>query len=752
MGHSLLDHVHFRSVRPSVSSSVPIPSSALAAWGYNRQPTATHLVDEKNTGDDRPVQPGWALSFEVDDYVSVPGTASVIGSNMSFGGWVQHASSSQNGLVSKGVNSQWGLTYQTNKYTLRIANSDLDYVVDDADEWHHVVATVDGTTAKIFYDGVEVASGTVPTMPAANGDPIQLGKFGSVWNLDGRLKDIGVWLETLTPAQALDLYNGTIPGNPEAFYNIEEGAGTTVYDSSGNGNDGTLIGGPNWVEDGTVAKSRANDVGYSTGWNTDGQDIGVDVQGTVGNTLSFKLVTTDDQGIGLSSNSAIVYLLAWKDGSSDTAINSNSGTVVIKVDDVTFTGTRGDLHDLLSDGQGHAVELSSVDFTNVSWSTFQFGGYPSSPWDLVNTLMYDFVFNGEPIEGPVVFSRDESDTTRDVLGSLLDYSGTVPKHALLKQSWALSFDGVDDYVDCGDDDAFSFGDTASNLPFSACAWIKMDDSNRFRILFKGVSSTPEWLFTTNAENELSFFLYDNSGANRIGKETASVVADEGSWIHVAATYDGGTSSSGVKIYRNGVEFGFTDSSNGTYTAMHATNGPLLIGKFESSTDTFANGDICDSRLYNTELSASDVAKIYNQASDQPLPTVGHWPLAEGSGNTAYNVVANANHGTLNGSPVRTKQDVYHRNITKGFRKSGAIFIPALNSGASAADGNALTNPDEIGTNFAETQKDFQAGQPNAPWLNGKTVPSAYAAGDSVAGTDLNKNVVSSVHENQFYVD
>ncbi len=39
------------------------------------------------------------------------------------------------------------------------------------------------------------------------------------------------------------------------WWKLDEGSGTTAFDSSGNGNDGTLQGAPAWVDDGKFGKA-----------------------------------------------------------------------------------------------------------------------------------------------------------------------------------------------------------------------------------------------------------------------------------------------------------------------------------------------------------------------------------------------------------------------------------------------------------------------------------------------------------------
>ncbi|MHC4168510.1 MAG: hypothetical protein ACYSWQ_16280 [Planctomycetota bacterium] len=69
---------------------------------------------------------------------------------------------------------------------------------------------------------------------------------------------------------------GTASADLVGHWRFDEGSGTTAFDSSGNGNDGTLNGGPNWV------------VGYLGGaLEFDGSDDWVDC----GNDPSLDLTT-----------------------------------------------------------------------------------------------------------------------------------------------------------------------------------------------------------------------------------------------------------------------------------------------------------------------------------------------------------------------------------------------------------------------------------------------------------------------------
>jgi len=74
--------------------------------------------------------------------------------------------------------------------------------------------------------------------------------------------------------------------------------------------------------------------------------------------------------------------------------------------------------------------------------------------------------------------------------------------------------------------------------------------------------------------------------------------------------------------------------------------------------------------------------------------ISHYPICEEKGNTVYNVVSNAYHLTGQAGynaliwSRDNDQEKYLRDY--GYRLAGGVYIPGLLSGASAADGNALT--------------------------------------------------------------
>lgn len=92
---------------------------------------------------------------------------------------------------------------------------------------------------------------------------------------------------------------------------------------------------------------------------------------------------------------------------------------------------------------------------------------------------------------------------------------------------------------------------------------------------------------------------------------------DGNWHHVAFTYDAGTKTG--TMYRDGVQF---DQKTNETIAFDGKASQFVVGGFQEAVnivDTYANntwmsdfpGAIDQVRLYNTALSASDVAALYS---------------------------------------------------------------------------------------------------------------------------------------------
>lgn len=198
-----------------------------------------------------------------------------------------------------------------------------------------------------------------------------------------------------------------------------------------------------------------------------------------------------------------------------------------------------------------------------------------------------------------------------------------------------------------DDDTLSFGNSSTDSAFSGCAWIYTPN----------VTSTSEEIFSkadTNATLSVEYrfriingtvqiILHDSLVNNRIRCATDNPISAN-TLTHVAFTYDGSGSETGLTLYVDGVAVAQSQSSTGTYTAMDNTASTFNIGSIYTTTDYFT-GYISDVQIHSTELSSTDIANII--AGSTPTGNlVSRWLLDEGaSADTAVDS-AGSNNGTI----------------------------------------------------------------------------------------------------------
>lgn len=126
--------------------------------------------------------------------------------------------------------------------------------------WVDVLYTFDGSTGNIFINGVDVTlsgSNTPATASIANTHLLASRAGGSPLYARCMMINRTIFNRKLTSTEAMSLhcnYNYNIPTGVIDMLRLQEGAGTTAYDSSGNGNNGTITSGT-FVAD-TPSKKR----------------------------------------------------------------------------------------------------------------------------------------------------------------------------------------------------------------------------------------------------------------------------------------------------------------------------------------------------------------------------------------------------------------------------------------------------------------------------------------------------------------
>jgi len=159
-----------------------------------------------------------------------------------------------------------------------------------------------------------------------------------------------------------------------------------------------------------------------------------------------------------------------------------------------------------------------------------------------------------------------------------------------KSGNALEFDGVDDYVDCGNDNSL-------NVDYiTAMLWFKVDGfTGNAGFFAKGDNGNRQywaWIYDANISLEI------DEGPNY--NYLYSLQTDL--WYHLTITYNG----SNINTYINGTEVDNTPQSTGT---ILIDDDPLIIGKLPGF--GHFNGTIDEVMIFNTALTQQDIIDIYD---------------------------------------------------------------------------------------------------------------------------------------------
>ena len=176
--------------------------------------------------------------------------------------------------------------------------------------------------------------------------------------------------------------------------------------------------------------------------------------------------------------------------------------------------------------------------------------------------------------------------------------GTINGATWVDTPWGrgLSFDGVDDYVDCGNDSSLDFG-TGS---FSVEMWLKTGDYSitNARVLDKGGTSEAGYEIF-GSKTAMAFSVHNGSARTIVPFENFT----QGVWTHIVGLRSGDT----IKTFLNGNYSGNSGALTGT-TSNNTYD--LAIGKDIKNSGLWFLGSIALVRIYNRALSPAEIAQHY----------------------------------------------------------------------------------------------------------------------------------------------
>jgi len=215
----------------------------------------------------------------------------------------------------------------------------------------------------------------------------------------------------------------------------------------------------------------------------------------------------------------------------------------------------------------------------------------------------------------------------------------APQTSAFSNTRSTEYDGVDDYVDCGNDSSLQ-----PTGEFSVSCWFKTDVVDGtdslciwgkvyFRLQLQG--TTGRLVFTVHRNAGQATYLFSPSGTSYY----------DGNWHHVVTTFKVSDSPNKMKIYVDGALVIESASYNNN---VFASTNTFDIGRHFVQSQ-FMNGNIDEVAFWKTKLTLTEVQDIYNSGVPNDISSynpISWWRFEEGSGTTATDSGSGGNDGTL----------------------------------------------------------------------------------------------------------
>ena len=587
--------------------------------------------------------------------------------------WVRPGQLATQDLITKEINTTAPDGYQLSlssagKVFVRLNNtarvdSATSYPTD-ANTWIHVAATYDGSTIRVFYNGVENNSvpGTWAGSIAANANALGIG--AQVPNpttasrfLKGALDDVRIYNRALSAAEIAALMNTRPIANAGTDQTVTLPAAASL---TGTATDDALPPSSaltttwsTYSGSGAVAFADANALATTATFSAAGTYV---LRLTASDGL---LTATDDIQVTVAGgpiNRAPVATNGALTTPSDTAA---TGTLV-----ATDADTDGLTYSIVTNGSKGAVVV-----TNSATGAFSYT--PNAGTTGVDT--FTFKANDGKVDSNIAavtatigvsstglighWSMEEGSGTALLDMALPANNATTvgaPTWAAGTYGQALSLSGAGQFATVADS-----ADLDLTSAITMSAWIRPGKADTQDLIAKTVNGVPDGyqLSLAAPSSTGKVFVRFNNDANARVDSATTYPSDGNTWIHVAATYDGST----IRIYYNGVE----DGSRAWTGSIVANSTALGVGA-QSNNARWFQGAIDDVRLYNRALSAGEIAALAGVS-------VNRAPIAAGDNystpqDTALTVAAPgvlANDSDPDGNPLATVKvsDPAHGTVT-----------------------------------------------------------------------------------------
>ena len=458
-------------------------------------------------------------------------------------------------------------------------------------EWHHVVASRDGTNEKYYVDGVLKGTITAKNMPTGN---YYIGAWSSTTaqNYYGYISDFRIYNTVLSDADVLRLYQTSMMvdklGNTHGYEFNDSGVQNNIsskdslilnYKLDDASVEGTTNLVTNLTRGGQTQLINNGRAVVTSGQNKDTY-FTINLTETITNGTTYTL-SCDAQGI--SPNMYWVFPLGAQTNTTlSFKIHEGHNEYTFVANDIDWGTNR----------------LFMDDVNRPDWE------HPAT--------FYNFQLEKKDhATAYIVGTRENATSISDVSGSIANIKGSLivsrdtPK---LSVPYTTKFDGTNTvYIS-----DFTIGNT-----WSASCWAKVasDATSGWRAMFI--------LNSTGGDSDTQLGMYINVGSTRMqssanGKYNSNITVSSANywkdWHHYMETYDG----TSLKTYFDGE---LKNTTSITDSLLSRSN--LTIGGRRSGASTFTTyfmGNIYDVRIYERVLTVEEIKNYYNTSAQRVYKT------------------------------------------------------------------------------------------------------------------------------------
>jgi hypothetical protein len=510
-----------------------------------------------------------------------------------------------------------------NNYSLAIASGKVMLLLDDSDtvgirgntvlnpgQWYHVAATWDGTTAKIYVNGVlDNSPGTAKAAPISTDTrPLYIGGRPGTDYFDGMIRDARIYNRPLT---ATELVQGS---GLVGWWKFSEGSGTSAADSSGMGNTVTLAASAGWTSDcaGNNNALLTNGAASGTASTTaafNPPDVG---------TVAFWLRSTGAPGgvariIGLGGD---WELRQQVNGTVVTDLCGDGGSTICTVTPLTEVGrwyhvaftfdSSNNTYAIYVDGQLEASGTNSVDMVQQAAAVLSFGTRTGATEYWSGALRDVRVYNRklcpseiQSLYGLLLYWKmDETSGSVASDSSGLGNSGSVVGTA----AWAAG--KINDAVQLNGStrvEVASLMGSPKNVTLAGWANLTSPDSGGAELISIG----DYFAIRLKEGGSVQKAFFHNSSTWLSASTSQSLSSG---WHHFAAVFN--DDADYCKLYIDGLEA--ASLSTATSIAYTGAGTKTIVGAHGNGQTTYDfTGKVDDVRIYNRALCPTEIQQIKN---------------------------------------------------------------------------------------------------------------------------------------------